>query len=202
MEKLDLSKVRKELYRSSVKATAAVDVPAMNFLMVDGRGDPNTSQDFQDGMMALYGVAYTLKFGLKKGLGMDWKIMPLEGLWWMENMAEFDVNRKDDWLWTLMVAQPDFIIPDQVEAAMEEVRRKRNPVSLSKVRFERFHEGLAAQILHIGPYNEEHPNNVKLHAFIEESGHKLRGKHHEIYLSDPCRTPAEKWNTIIRQPFE
>lgn len=201
IEKLDLSKVLKELYKPSAKEPAVVVVPAMNFLMLDGKGDPNTSQDFQDAIMALYGVAYTLKFSLKKAAGLDWKIMPLESLWWMENMAEFDMERKDDWLWTLMIAQPDFITGDQVDMTRDEMTRKKNPPGLSKLRFERFHESQSAQILYIGPFSEERSTIEKLHQFIAARGGKLHGKHHEIYLSDPRRTPQEKLKTIIRQPF-
>jgi hypothetical protein len=202
MTKLDLIKTLKPLYNPSAKEPALVEVPPLNFLLADGEGDPNTSQDFHEIMMALYGAAYTLKFGLKKAAGFDWKVMPLEGLWWMENMAEFSLERKEDWLWTLMIAQPDFITPDQVEVAKAELQRKKNPPSLSQVRFERYEEGSAAQIMHIGPFSEERPTIARLHEFIAQSGHQLRGKHHEIYLSDPRRTPPEKLKTIIRQPFE
>jgi hypothetical protein len=201
VEKLDLTKVLKEFYQPSAKEPVQVNVPAMNFLMVEGKGDPNTSLEFQHAVEALYSMSYTLKFGLKKSSGFDWKVMPLEGLWWMEDMTKFSPEKKDDWLWTVMIAQPDFIVTDQVESVKLELTKKKNPPALSLVRFERWTEGRAAQILYIGPYSGERPTIEKLHQIITESGHKLSGKHHEIYLSDPRRTAPEKLKTIIRQPF-
>lgn len=201
MAKLDLSKILKELYSPSAKVVTAVDVPAMNFLMVDGRGDPNGSQEFQEAIEALYGLSYTLKFGLKKSEGLDWKVMPLEGLWWVPNMAEFSQDRKNEWFWTVMIAQPDFVTESHVRTAAQELKARKNPPALDKVRFEPYHEGPAAQILYIGRYSEEGPTIVRLHEFIAAQGRKLSGKHHEIYLSDMRRTAPDKLKTIIRQPF-
>jgi hypothetical protein len=108
---------------------------------------------------------------------------------------------KSRWLWTAMIMQPEFITPEMVNAAIDEIRRKKNPPALDKVRFECFHEGLAAQIMHIGPYNAEKPNIDRLHAYIAEQGYQLTGKHHEIYVGDPRRTQPEKLRTVIRQPM-
>jgi hypothetical protein len=202
MEKLDHKKVLKSLYYPSEKEIATVDVPAMNFVMIDGFGDPNTSQEFQDAVEALYGVSYALKFMLKKREGVpDYAVMPLEGLWRADDMRRFTPEAKELWKWTLMIMQPDFITEDDFRIARENLGRKKNPVGLPKVRFERFHDGLCAQILHVGPFSEEGSTVARLHAFIEETGRKLAGDHHEIYMSDFRKTAPEKLKTVIRQPM-
>jgi hypothetical protein len=174
----------------------------MHFLMIDGEGDPNTAESYSNAIEALYSLSYALKFMVKKGeWGIDYGVMPLEGLWWADDMTAFTVGNKDAWEWTMMIMQPEFITPDMVEAARQEVGRKKNPVALSLVRFEAFKEGKAAQIMHIGPFSEEGPTIEKVHAFIENTGSRRRGKHHEIYLSDIRRAAPEKWKTIIRQPL-
>lgn len=199
---LDLKKDLKHLYNPSAKQPAIVDVPAMNFLMVDGAGDPNTAQEYRDAMQTLYGVSYALKFMLKKGeSGIDYAVLPLEGLWWVENMADFTVTDKGAWLWTMMIAQPEWITLDMVQAAMDQTARKPDPpAALAKIRFEAYREGLSAQIMHIGPYAAEAPTIAGLHQFIHEQGYERRGKHHEIYLGDPNKTKPENLKTVIRQP--
>jgi len=202
MEKIDYKKELKHLYKPSAKKVEVVDVPTMNFLMIDGEGDPNRSESFQDAIEVLYPLSYTLKFMVKKGeIGVDYRVMPLEGLWWADDMSSFSAGNKDAWKWTLMIMQPDFITKAMVQEAMEEVKTKKDPVSLPMVRFESFSEGKAAQIMHIGPFSEEGPTIEKVHSFIEENGSRRRGRHHEIYLSDMRRTAPEKWKTIIRQPI-
>ena len=203
MDKIDLKKVWKELYRPSTKQVSRVDVPPFNYLMIDGRGDPNTAQEYKEAIEALYPVAYTLKFMLKKGaIGEDYVVMPLEGLWWVEDMADFSAERKDDWEWTMMILQPDVVTEEMVAEAVAQTRKKKNPPALDKVRLEALHEGSSAQIMHIGPYADEAPNIQKVHQFIADAGGQLHGKHHEIYLSDPRRAAPEKMKTIIRQPFK
>ncbi len=206
MPTLDLRKQLKHLYQPSAKKFSVVDVPPMNFLMIDGAGNPNTSQDYRAVLEALYGLSYTLKFGVKLGKygkkKYDYPVMALEGLWWMDDMREFSVTRKDDWKWTMMMMQPDIITPDQVELARADLIKKKNPVAAARIRFESYHEGLSAQIMYFGPYADEGPTIQRLHNFISESGHQLRGKHHEIYLSDPRRTAPEKLKTVIRQPMK
>lgn len=203
---IDLRKQFKHLYQPSAKKFTVVDVPPLNFLMIDGTGNPNTSQDYRDALEALYGLSYTLKFGVKLGKygqkKYDYPVMSLEGLWWMDDMLEFSVARKDDWKWTMMMMQPDIITPDQVELARADLITKKNPVAASKIRFKPYHEGLCAQIMYFGPYADEGPTIQRLHDFISESGHQLRGKHHEIYIGDPRRTAPEKLKTVIRQPMQ
>lgn len=203
MAKIDYRKVLSVLYKASAKTAHIVDVPQMNFFMVDGEGDPNGSQEFSDAVEALYSLSYTLKFTIKMGKSaVDYGVPPLEGLWWAEDMSAFTSGRKDEWKWTLMIMQPKFVTPELVGGAIEKVRSKKNPAALSKVRFESFSEGAAAQILHVGLYSEEGPTIEKLHAFIRDSGYEPAGKHHEIYLSDPRRAAPEKWRTIVRQPMK
>jgi hypothetical protein len=128
--------------------------------------------------------------------------MPLEGLWWVDDMSKFSIEKKDEWEWTAMIMQPEYVTEDLVDKALEQVKEKKNPPALSKVRFESFHEGLSAQIMHLGSFSEEGPTIAKAHAFIKGKGHDLRGKHHEIYLSDPRKSAPEKMKTVIRQPLE
>lgn len=201
MDKVDLKKELKDLYQASAKEVAAIEVPDMNFLMVDGQGAP-ASLEYQQALEALFPLAYALKFMAKKSQGVDYGVMPLEGLWWVDDMTKFSVERKDEWKWTAMIMQPKYITEDLFKEAVEEVRKKKAPAVLDKVRFESYHEGKAAQIMHIGPYSAEGPTIQKLHAFIKESGHELSGKHHEIYLSDVRKTAPEKLKTIIRQPLK
>ncbi len=174
----------------------------MNYLMVDGKGDPNTAQEFADAITAVFSVAYTLKFMVKKSaLAIDYGVMPLEALWWAEDMSTFSSGDKSNWLWTVMIAQPPFISKEMVQAACAEVKKKKDPAALAKLRFEEFVEGLSAQLMHIGPFSEEGPNIERVHQFIAESGHQRYGKHHEIYLSTIRKAAPSKWKTVIRQPM-
>ncbi len=201
MKKMDLKKELKHLYRPSAKEPSVVDVPPMSFLMVDGAGDPNSSQEYQEAVSALYSVAYSLKFMVKKGeAAVDYGVMPLEAVWWADD-ARFDLEDKDTWLWTAMIMQPEYVTQALFEEALVQVEKKKDPPALSRVRFESFHEGLSAQIMHIGPYAEEEPTVERLHNFIAQGGYQLRGRHHEIYLSDPNRTAPHRLKTVIRQPI-
>ena len=205
MKKTDFKKELKGYYSGvSSKAPIIVDVPPLNFLMIDGQGYPGTSQEYIEALETLYPLSYTLKFIMKKK-GKDYVVMPLEGLWWAENMDVFTdtyMEKKDEWLWTSMIMQPDFITQELVDQAIEEVRKKKEPPALDKVRFERYNEGLSVQILYFGSYSDEGPTIERMHQYAEEQGYRLRGKHHEIYLSDPRRTKPERLKTIIRQPIE
>ena len=203
MVKYDFKKEKKNLYYPSDKLVSVVDVPRMNFLMIDGQGDPNTSQEYQDAMETLFPVSYKTKFLSKKQNNQDYVVMPLEGLWWAENMEEFNIENKESWKWTVMIMQPEFITKELISMAMEDVESKKNLASISKVRFEKFSERLSAQIMHMGPYGAAEALTVeKLHDFIDKSGYKIRDKHHEIYISDMRRTKPERLKTVIRQPIE
>jgi hypothetical protein len=202
MKKIDFVKELKHLYSPPAKGPVRVEVPPMNYLMIDGAGDPNTAPAFAAGIEALFPLAYTLKFMVKKGaLEIDYGVLPLEALWWAEDMTAFTTGDKSSWQWTLMIMQPEFITAEMVASALAEVKKKKKLPALERVRFEPFHEGACAQIMHIGPFSEEGPNIEKVHRFIKESGCSLSGKHHEIYLSDIRRAAPEKWKTVIRQPM-
>ena len=203
MDKIDYKKEFQNLYNPSSKKVVVVDVPAFNFLMVDGMGDPNTSQDYKDAVEALFGVAYALKFVVKKGKpAVDYGVLPLEGLWWANDMNSFVEGNKDAWKWTAMIMQPSLVTEEMFRTAVDQVKKKKNPPALSKLRFETFLEGLSAQILHLGPYSAEKSTVEKLHGFIRENGYVETGKHHEIYLSDPRKSAPEKMKTIVRQPMK
>lgn len=207
MPKIDLKKENRELYNPSINEPSFVEVPPLKFLMIDGRGDPNTSKGYQDAMETLFPISYGTKFISKREKSQDYVVMPLEGLWWVDNMEDFSIEDKSGWKWTAMVRQPDFISKTIIKQAMNEVKEKKNPSALSKIRFETLNEGLSAQIMHIGPYSDEGPTVEKLHSFIHENGYEFEGskpgqKHHEIYLSDMRRTKPEKLKTIIRQPVK
>ena len=200
MTKLDL---RKELrrYYTAKKRPEMIDVPEGRFLTILGKGDPN-GEEYQQAMMALYGVSYTLKFD-QKAKGRDYNVMHLEGLWWVDG-GVFDLNDpapREQWRWKSMIRQPDFITDEMVEEIRPSVREKRGAM-VDQVKLESFHEGLSAQVMHVGPYSEEGPTIQLLHDYITELGYRMRGDHHEIYLSDPRRSKPEKLKTIIRHPIE
>ena len=202
MKKIDYKKELKKFYKASAEKVEIVEVPKMKFLMIDGEGGPS-SASFQDAIEVLFPLSYTLKFMVKKGvIGIDYGVLPLEGLWWADDMSSFTDGRNDEWKWTLMIMQPELITNEMVDGAIKQIEIKKNPMSLPLARFESFEEGRAAQITYIGPYSEEGPTVKKVHSFIRESGSCLIGKHHEIYLSDIRRTAPEKLKTIIRQPIK
>jgi hypothetical protein len=201
MSKIDFRKQSKHLYAPSAKEFVIVDVPAMRYLMIDGRGDPNTSEAYREAIEALYAVSYTLKFASKKEPGCDYVVPPLEALWWAEDMSAFAGRNKDQWCWTAMIMVPAWIEPAQISAAVDAVRAKKNPPALALLRHEILHEGRSVQILHIGSYDEEGPTLSRLHhEYLPKNVLTFNGKHHEIYLSDPRKTPASKLKTILRQP--
>ncbi len=200
MAGIDLKKTYREHY--TAKATPSiVDPPKRPFLMIDGQGDPNTAPEYIDAIEALYPIAYGLRAAIKDATGDAYTVMPLEGLWWVADMADLDPADKSNWLWTAMICLPDAVTDTMGREVIAAVTDKKALISGSKARIEVFAEGPAAQILHIGPYSDEGPNIEKLHRFIDDNGHSLAGKHHEIYLSDPRRSDPAKLRTIIRQPF-
>ena len=200
MKKVDYKKELKHLYGSSSKKVVIVEVPSMNYFMVDGEGGP-AAESYQQAIEALYGLSFTVKFDVKKGVGLDYTVMPLEGLWWAKDITAFSADRKDEWLWKMMIMQPDYVTAKHVNAATKQLREKKNPLALDKIRFESYHEGPSVQILHIGPYDDEGPTIAQMHKFIDENGYQLHMKHHEIYLSDPRRSKPEKLKTVLRQPI-
>ena len=202
MQIIDLKKELKALYQPSAKEVSEVVVPAMNFLMVDGQGDPNTSPAYAQAIEDLYAVSYSIKFMVKKGpLAIDYGVMPLEGLWWAEDMSSFASGDKSQWQWTMMIMQPSFFSDEMIASATAEAKKKKNPPALAKLRAEAFAEGHCAQTLHIGPFSEEAPTIERVHQYIETHGKRV-GKHHEIYLSDIRKADPAKWKTVIRQPMQ
>jgi hypothetical protein len=201
MTKVDFKKTLKHLYAPGKKDFELVDVPEMQFLMVDGHGDPNTAAEYQDAVEALYAVAYKIKFISKKELEKDYTVPPLEGLWWAEDMSTFVSRAKSEWDWTMMIMTPDWISSEIFKRAVDEVRKAKNPAALDLVRSEEYAEGLSAQIMHIGSYDDEGPTIARLHnEFLPANELVENGKHHEIYLGDPRRTAPEKLKTVLRQP--
>jgi hypothetical protein len=181
---------------------ALIEVPTISYLMVDGHGNPNRSETFKRAVEALYAVAYEIKFRVRElPDGVDFAVMPLEGLWWIPNARVWDFDDKSDWDWTLMVAQPPVVTPELVAEAIVAVRRKKKELrALDEVRFMPFDEGTSAQVLHRGPFAAERPTLERLFDFVKREGYMPVGKHHEVYLSDPQRTAPGRMRTIIRQP--
>jgi len=212
MKKLDLRKELKYLYQPSSKKIEIVKVPKFKFVMVDGKVEkwksPGTSPAFAEAMQALYGISYTLKFTskLEEKNPIDYPVMALEGLWWIEN-GTFDIAKPGNWRWTVMIMQPAHITEAMFESAVHKVVEKRgDSPSLAKVRFESFEEGLCAQTMHIGPYATEPATVARMQAFMKENGLRdrvgLGGKHHEIYLGDPRKADPAKLKTVLRHPVE
>jgi len=213
MKILDLKKQFKTLYQPSAKKVELVNVPSLQFAMIDGAIEkgygPGNSPGFAEAVQALYGISYTLKFMLKKrkANAIDYPVMPLEGLLWLTEGEVFDINIKDNWSYTLVIMQPDVITQEIFEEGIAQVRRKRGDSdALSKLRLEFFEEGLCAQIMHIGPYATEPATMERMREFMQENGYRdcvgLGGKHHEIYLSDPRKADPAKLKTVLRHPVE
>lgn len=202
MEKTDLKKQYKDLYGPSAKKFTILEIPKLNFIMIDGHGDPNIEPSYTAAIETLYAMSYTLKFHVKKTMDIDYTVMGLEGLWWVPDMNEFSITRKEDWDWTAMIMQPDFITPALFEEAKHQVITKGKGPRINDARLESFHEGTCVQVMYIGPFKDEGPTIANMHAYAKEQGYDLAGKHHEIYLSDFRRTAPEKLKTVIRQPLK
>ncbi len=210
MKTLDLKKQFKSLYLPSAKKVEVIQVPCLQFAMIDGAiekgSEPGRSPSFAEATQALYGIAYTLKFMLKKRKtnAIDYPVMALEGLWWVED-GIFDITIKDNWFFTLMIMQPEVITKELFDEGLEQVRRKRgDAAALSKLRLVNFEEGLCVQTMHIGPYATEPATIERMRSFAEENGYRdcvgLGGKHHEIYLGDPRKADPVKLKTVLRHP--
>lgn len=202
MTKIDFTKEYKQLYQPSAREFELVEVPRLTYLMVDGHGDPNTAPAYAQAVEALYGLAYRIKFISKAELGRDYVVPPLEGLWWADDYNSFTTALdKSKWDWTMLIMVPEWISRELYERALDELRRKKPLPALDAIRMEPYEEGLAAQILHIGPYDAEGPVLARLHQeWIPQHGYVESGKHHEIYLSDPRRVEPAKLKTVLRQP--
>ncbi len=212
MKVLDLKKDLRHLYLPSAKKVELIQVPPLQFAMIDGaieKGqEPGKSPGFQEATQAMYGIAYTLKFMMKKRKtnAVDYPVMALEGLWWVEN-GVFDITVKDNWKYTLMILQPDVITSEVFEAGLAEVRRKRgDSPALARLRLSRFEEGLCVQVMHVGPYATEPATVDRMRTFAAQNGYRdcvgLGGKHHEIYLGDPRKADPAKLKTVLRHPVE
>lgn len=206
MSKVDFKKELKYLYKPSAKKPTMIEVPRMNFIMIDGQGDPNTSEEFAGSVQALYSIAYTIRMLPKKGREpegyFEYVVPPLEGRWDTIDQQEFDYTDKDNLKWTLMIMQPKFVTRALFEEIQRELIEKKGAEYLGKARFEAFDEGLCAQIMHIGPYDDEPKTLAVLEEYIAEQGYGLiKTGHHEIYLSDPRRSKPENLKTVLRYPI-
>jgi hypothetical protein len=203
MDKVNFKKEFPQLYNPKNTDWELVEVPAMNFLMIDGKGDPNTSTDYRDAVEALYSTAYAIKIMSRRTLGRDYVVPPLEGLWSADDPAVFTNADKAKYQWTMMIMQPDWITQARFSRAIDSIPVRKQLPGLSEARFEPYKEGLSLQALHVGPYDAEAPKLKYLHAeYMPAHNLTFNGRHHEIYLNDPRKTPAEKMKTILRQPIK
>lgn len=209
MEKLDLKKKYKELYRPSAKQVVVVEVPEFQFIQVDGQIEPGIpvaeAPDYRNSMEVLYTLSYGLKFMSKRREvdPIDYTVMALEGLWWARGSDEsFDFSREQTWNFTSMMMQPDHITQEMYEQAVHDFKQKKDNRLIDQARFVPFKEGLCMQIMHLGPYADEPATIAKMEAFAEENGYRHRGRHHEIYLGDPRRSKPENLKTVLRHPIE
>lgn len=202
MEKIDLRKQYHDLYTPSKKEFTLIEVHPLQYIMIDGSGDPAVAQRYQDSIQTLYSLSYTLKFMFKKNREIDYTVMGLEGLWWMPDMNEFSLANRSRWLWTSMILQPDFITAADFEEARRQVLARGKAPLAAEARLESYTEGLSCQIMYFGAYADEAPTIAAMHQFIKENGYALTSKHHEIYLSDARRVAPEKNKTILRQPVK
>ncbi|MBN1265190.1 MAG: GyrI-like domain-containing protein [Anaerolineales bacterium] len=201
MRKIDFKKEYPDLYKAKKGVFSLVVVPRLQYLQIDGEGDPNSTPAYTAAIEALYALAYNLKFFSKKELGRDYAVPPLEGLWWTERMEDFSSDKKGDWKWTMMILQPDWIDSAAIEAQREKVAAKKALPALPGVRLADYEEGLSVQTLHLGSYADEAPLIDRMHQeYIPGNGLIPTGKHHEIYLNSPTRVAPEKLCTILRQP--
>jgi hypothetical protein len=197
-QKLDLYKVHKAEYVAAKKPVLVKTRPA-RYLMITGRGAP-ASADFQNSIGSLYSVAFTVRMA-RKFAGKDYKVCNLEGLYWgtgkEENLVGVDPK---EWNWMLMIRVPDFIQENDFQKAVAQLGAKGKAGDFDKVKLESLDEGSCVQMLHVGPYNQENRTIDQMLALVKQQGLTCRGKHHEIYLSDPRRVPPERLRTILRLP--
>lgn len=195
MEKLNLIKEYPAYYKANGKPVE-VDVEPIDCLTISGIGAPE-GELFQGSIGAMYAVAYTVKKYCKSD-SRDFVVPKLEAFWWVEEGLVFDDTPQSDWHWQLMIRMPEFVNADHVDQAVEEVIKKKNITLANEVQLKPIHEGKSVQVLHTGSYYEEAPSIQKIMTYVEEAGLKINGHHHEIYISDPTKTPEEKLKTILR----
>ncbi len=199
MSKLDLRKTEKEYYKAGSKPTE-VELRPYNYLIVEGVGAPEDAH-FHNAINSLYGIAYPLKFYYKEK-GNDYVVPKMEGQWWVEGEVPFEEQERSAWHWKLMIPQPDFVSEDDFLSVLASAKENGKINEGIEVKFESIHEGRAVQILHLGSYDNEKENIDKILAYIEENELQVNGYHHEIYISDPTKTPVEKLKTILRYPVK
>jgi len=196
----DVKRALKALYAPKNRDWELLEVPPQRFLAVDGAGDPNLAPAYVEAVEALYAVAYTLKFASKRA-DRDLVVGPLEGLWYADDASVFTARDKTAWSWTMLIGQPDWVGDEQIQEAVAAARAKKKLAAIDRVRIERLDEGLCAQLLHVGSYDDETPALARLHGDVLPAlGLRERGRHHEVYLGDPRRTAPEKLKTVVRQP--
>jgi hypothetical protein len=199
MDKVDFRSERKDLYSPSAKDISLVDVPGFVFLMIDGHGNPNTAPEYAEAVKALYTLSYTAKFASKAQHGRDYVVAPLEGLWTADRVEAFIDRSKDEWSWTMMIRQPEWLGEADWEAVRDKAAQK-DLTALEAVRLEPFEEHRAAQVMHVGSYDDEGPAIARMHQWIADHDLVERGVHHEIYIGDPRRSAPAKLKTVLRQP--
>ncbi|TXT54557.1 MAG: hypothetical protein BAJATHORv1_60053 [Candidatus Thorarchaeota archaeon] len=200
MPKIDFKNALKVLYQPSPAVPVIVIVPQMKFVMFDGKGNPDISQDYHDAIEALFAVSYTIS-SMLRNQNYDYEVMPLEGLFWVDG-EDFSLDNKDEFSWISMIMQPDRVTEDIFNRAIVSVTEKKNPAAIEQVRFDSLHEGKSVQILHIGPHSTKQSSIDKIHSHAKKCGYQLHGKYHEIYLNDPSRTESSKIKTVIRHPVK
>ena len=204
----DFKKEYKEFYMPKNKP-GIVSVPAMNYIAVRGKGDPNVEGgEYKQAIELLYGIAYTIKMS-KKGDHQiegyfDYVVPPLEGFWRQEGVVGVDYAHKENFHWISVIRLPDFVTREDFDWAVKEAERKKK-ADFSKVEFWTYDEGLCVQCMHIGPYDDEPATVELMHTFMQEQGYVLditdQRLHHEIYLSDARKAAPEKLKTVIRHPI-
>ena len=211
MEKIDYKKEYKDLYQPQTKPSV-IEVPEMRFITVRGSGNPNTSASYQEALEILYGLSFTIKMSKMNGTQpegyFEYVVPPLEGLWYVDDMA-FDginVTDKDKFHWISMIRQPEFVTEAVFEKARKVLAEKKPGLAVGKAEFVYITEGLCVQAMHKGAYDDEPETIARMKRFIEENGYQEDFSdtryHHEIYLSDPRRCAPKNLKTVIRHPVK
>lgn len=205
----DYKKEYKEFYLPP-KIPEIVDVPKMNYIAVRGKGDPNEQDgEYKAALNLLYGIAFTIKMSYKGSHKIEgyfpYVVPPLEGLWYQEGTEKIDYTRKDKFQWIAMIRLPEFVTKAEFDWAVKEAAAKKKS-DFSRAEFLTYSEGICVQCMHIGSYDSEPAAIQRMDSFVEKNGYELdfhTGRfHHEIYLSDPRKTAADKLRTVIRQPIK